>query len=187
MGPAWERCDVTATERDVAPVPEGRRERPPQAYHGAAASIVIEPPAHCCLSCPDSVSHGPDLESSVEGEAGNEEETTEGEVGGSSRRKPSSWAQAVSTIERRRQRGGATERRESCTDGREKWSCASGGGEGEETCRLGEVRGMTWGGEREAGVVWEIKICYVWLHSLFCLCRAHGHTKQAGCTANALM
>uniref|UniRef100_A0A0D3EVL5 Uncharacterized protein n=1 Tax=Oryza barthii TaxID=65489 RepID=A0A0D3EVL5_9ORYZ len=43
----------------------------------------------------------PDLESSVEGEAGNEEETTEREVGGSSRRKPSSWAQAASTIERR--------------------------------------------------------------------------------------
>uniref|UniRef100_A0A0D3HUQ4 Uncharacterized protein n=1 Tax=Oryza barthii TaxID=65489 RepID=A0A0D3HUQ4_9ORYZ len=49
--------------------------------------VLSSPSSHrhlplCCLSSPDPTSHGPDLESSVEGEAGDREGTPEGEAGG---------------------------------------------------------------------------------------------------------
>uniref|UniRef100_A0A0E0JAL4 Uncharacterized protein n=1 Tax=Oryza nivara TaxID=4536 RepID=A0A0E0JAL4_ORYNI len=49
--------------------------------------LLSSPSSHrhlplCCLSSPDPTSHGPDLESSVEGEAGDREGTPEEEAGG---------------------------------------------------------------------------------------------------------
>ena len=110
-----------------------------RAYHGASVSIAVKPPPPSPLPPPESMSHGPDLESSMEGEAGGGEETaegevgggegmTEGEVGGDSRRQLLSWARAASEIERRRRGRGTAERRESYAGSQGKWSCAGAGG-----------------------------------------------------------